>query len=110
MDLIPELRGYRNIRSEVRYGEENSRIDLLLEGETGDCYVEVKNVTLDCGDNHAQFPDAVTARGAKHLRELMAMVDRGHRAVLMFCVQLSSVETVSVAGRMLYAEHSRPWC
>ena len=105
-DLIPELRGYHNIRSEVRYGEEKSRIDLLLEGETGDCYVEVKNVTLDCGDNHAQFPDAVTARGAKHLRELMAMVDLGHRAVLMFCVQLSSVETVSVAGQIdpLYAE------
>lgn len=105
-DLIPELRGYRNIRSEVRYGEEKSRIDLLLEGETGNCYLEVKNVTLDCGDNHAQFPDAVTARGAKHLRELMAMVDLGHRAVLMFCVQLSSVETVSIAGQIdpLYAE------
>lgn len=105
-DLIPELRGYRNIRSEVRYGEEKSRIDLLLESETQDCYVEVKNVTLDCGDNHAQFPDAVTARGTKHLRELMAMVDQGHRAVLMFCVQLSSVETVSVAGQIdpLYAE------
>ena len=105
-DLIPELRGYHNIRSEVRYGEEKSRIDLLLEGETGNCYVEVKNVTLDCGDNHAQFPDAVTARGAKHLRELMAMVDLGHRAVLMFCVQLSSVETVSIAGQIdpLYAE------
>ena len=99
-DLIPELRGYRNIRSEVRYGEEKSRIDLLLEGEAWHCYVEVKNVTLDCGDNHAQFPDAVTARGAKHLRELMAMVDQGHRAVLMFCVQLSSVETVSVAGQI----------
>ena len=105
-DLIPELRGYRNIRSEVRYGEEKSRIDLLLESETQDCYVEVKNVTLDCGDNHAQFPDAVTARGTKHLRELMAMVDHCHRAVLMFCVQLSSVETVSVAGQIdpLYAE------
>lgn len=105
-DRIPELRGYRNIRSEVRYGEEKSRIDLLLESETQDCYVEVKNVTLDCGDNHAQFPDAVTARGTKHLRELMAMVDQGHRAVLMFCVQLSSVETVSVAGQIdpLYAE------
>lgn len=105
-DLIPELRGYRNIRSEVRYGEEKSRIDLLLEGDTGDCYVEVKNVTLDCGDRRAQFPDAVTARGTKHLRELMAMVDQGHRAVLMFTVQLSGVETISVAGDIdpLYAE------
>jgi sugar fermentation stimulation protein A len=105
-DLIPELRGYQDIRSEVRYGEEKSRIDLLLEGQTGQCYVEVKNVTLDCGDGHAQFPDAVTARGTKHLRELMAMVAEGHRAVLLFCVQLSGVESMSIAGHIdpLYAE------
>lgn len=106
-NLIPELRGYPCIRSEVRYGAEKSRIDLLLEGEEkGQCYIEVKNVTLDCGDGHAQFPDAVTARGAKHLRELMAMVAEGHRAVLFFCVQLSGVESMSVAGHIdpLYAE------
>ena len=105
-DLIPELRGYQDIRSEVRYGEEKSRIDLLLEGQTGQCYVEVKKVTLDCGDGHAQFPDAVTARGTKHLRELMAMVAEGHRAVLLFCVQLSGVESMSIAGHIdpLYAE------
>jgi len=109
-NLIPELRGYENIRSEVRYGEEKSRIDLLLErGQEGlieRCYVEVKNVTLDCGDGHAQFPDAVTSRGAKHLRELMAMVAQGHRAVLFFCVQLTGVKSMSIAGDIdpLYAE------
>ena len=97
-DLVPELRGYEVIRSEVRYGEEKSRIDLLLEGESGCCYVEVKNVTLDCGNGRAQFPDAVTSRGSKHLRELIAMVAAGHRAVLFFCVQLSGVEEVSVAA------------
>jgi sugar fermentation stimulation protein A len=105
--LIPELRGYQSIRSEVRYGAEKSRIDLLLEGgKGGQCYVEVKNVTLDCGDGRAQFPDAVTSRGAKHLRELMAMVAEGHRAVLFFCVQLTGVETVSIADHIdpLYAE------
>lgn len=75
-----------------------SRIDLLLEGESGCCYVEVKNVTLDCGNGRAQFPDAVTSRGSKHLRELIAMVAAGHRAVLFFCVQLSGVEEVSVAA------------
>ena len=105
--LIPELRGYQSIRSEVRYGAEKSRIDLLLEGEKGGlCYIEVKNVTLDCGDGRAQFPDAVTSRGTKHLRELMAMVAEGHRAVLFFCVQLTGVETVSIADHIdpLYAE------
>ena len=105
-ELIPELRGYPTIRSEVRYGEEKSRIDLLLESPTEQCYIEVKNVTLDCGDGHAQFPDAVTSRGTKHLRELMAMVAEGHRAVLLFCVQLTGVETMSIAGHIdpLYAE------
>ena len=98
-DLIPELRGYQQIRSEVRYGEEKSRIDLLLEDEKlGRCYVEVKNVTLDMGAGLAMFPDAVTSRGAKHLRELMAMVDAGHRAVLFFCVQLTGVERVEIAA------------
>ena len=120
-DLIPELRGYASLRTEVRYGEEKSRIDLLLEGghdeensecdsQSGNqracCYVEVKNVTLDCGDGRAQFPDSVTTRGSKHLRELMAMRAAGHRAVLFFCVQLSGVEEVSVAAHIdpVYAE------
>ena len=105
-ELIPELRGYPTIRSEVRYGEEKSRIDLLLESPTEQCYIEVKNVTLDCGDGHAQFPDAVTSRGTKHLRELMAMVAEGHRAVLLFCVQLTGIETMSIASHIdpLYAE------
>ena len=67
-DLIPDLCGYSTIRSEVRYGDEKSRIDLLLERDGESCYVEVKNVTLDCGNGCAQFPDAVTARGAQHLR------------------------------------------
>jgi len=105
--LIPELRDYQSIRSEVRYGEEKSRIDLLLEWQDkGLCYIEVKNVTLDCGDGRAQFPDAVTSRGTKHLRELMAMVAEGHRAVLFFCVQLTGVETMSIADHIdsLYAQ------
>jgi sugar fermentation stimulation protein A len=98
-DLVPELQGYSQIRSEVRYGAENSRIDLLLEDHgLGQCYVEVKNVTLDLGDGLAAFPDAVTSRGSKHLRELMAMVAVGHRAVLFFCVQLSGVERLEVAA------------
>lgn len=98
-NLVPELCGYQQIRTEVRYGAEKSRIDLLLEDDdSGLCYVEVKNVTLDMGDGLAMFPDAVTSRGAKHLRELMAMVAAGHRAVLFFCVQLTGVERMEIAA------------
>ncbi len=95
---INELADYTRIRTEVRYGEENSRIDLLLERSDDACYVEVKSVTLDMGSGLAVFPDAVTARGSKHLRELTAMVIAGHRAVLFFCIQLTAVERVAIAG------------
>ena len=85
---IPELSGYPEIRREVKYGE-NSRIDLLLEGgrKKGPCYVEVKNVHLSREPGLAEFPDSVTARGAKHLRELTDVVAAGARAVMLFVVQ-----------------------
>jgi len=81
---IPELRGYRGIRSEVPYGD-GSRIDILLEGENR-CYVEVKNCTL-VRDGVACFPDAVTARGLKHLKALQREVRQGNRAVMFYLVQ-----------------------
>lgn len=99
--VIEPLQGYASLRSEVKYGEENSRIDLLLEDEQRPaCYVEVKNVTLYEGDGLGTFPDAVTTRGAKHLRELMAMVAAGHRAVLMFCVPHMGIERVAPADHI----------
>jgi len=85
LGTLPELSGYHDIRSEVPYGT-NSRIDLLLSGPIGTCYVEVKNVTLLCGES-ALFPDAVTTRGQKHLRELMEVVQTGDRGVIFFVVQ-----------------------
>lgn len=99
---ITELQGYESIRPEVKYGEENSRIDLLLtragkEDAEERCYVEVKNTTLGVGDGRVLFPDAVTTRGTKHLRELMGMVAQGHRAVLVFCVQHSGAESIAPA-------------
>ncbi|MEO5338500.1 MAG: DNA/RNA nuclease SfsA [Magnetospirillum sp. WYHS-4] len=85
--IIPELAGYATIRREVKYGR-NSRIDLLLEGQgRPPCYVEVKNVTLMREPGLAEFPDAVTRRGAKHLEELAAMVGQGARAVMVYLVQ-----------------------
>jgi sugar fermentation stimulation protein A len=86
--LIPELAGYATLRREVGYGR-NSRIDLLLTGEgRPDAYVEVKNVHLMRQPGLVEFPDSVTSRGAKHLAELGDMVDAGHRAVMLFVVQM----------------------
>lgn len=83
---ITELAGYADLQPEQPYGK-NSRIDLLLsDPERGRCYVEIKSVTLAEGDM-ALFPDAVTERGAKHLRELTNMVQQGHRAVMVYLVQ-----------------------
>nr|WP_255938340.1 DNA/RNA nuclease SfsA [Kordiimonas sp. SCSIO 12610] len=103
---IKELQGYSELRREVKYGK-NSRIDILLEGENL-CYVEVKNVTLKVG-SEAQFPDAVTARGAKHLEELMDMVDEGHRAVMVYLVQRADCESFTIAEDIdkTYAETLR---
>ena len=93
---IKELSGYHDIKTEVRYGHENSRIDILLDDHRSKpaCYVEVKNVTAAVEDGIALFPDAVSERGSKHLRELMAMVAEGFRAVLIFCVQRGDVGEV----------------
>lgn len=94
---IPELAGYGGLRREVKYGE-NSRIDLLLEddGRTP-CYVEIKNVHLMRTPGLAEFPDSVTARGAKHLGELATIKAAGKRAVMLFIVQRTDCDTMVLA-------------
>ncbi|WP_025898934.1 DNA/RNA nuclease SfsA [Sneathiella glossodoripedis] len=95
---IPELTGYDNLRPEVKYGQ-NSRIDILLEKSSGEkCYVEVKNVTLLREEGCAEFPDAVTSRGTKHLQELSEMVNQGHRAVMFYLVQRDDSTQFKIAG------------
>jgi sugar fermentation stimulation protein A len=93
---IEPLAGYDTIQREVRYGE-NSRVDLLLSARDGRrCWVEVKNTTLAEGTT-ALFPDAVTERGLKHLRELTRRVRRGERAVQFFFVSRADVEALRAA-------------
>lgn len=106
-NIINDLAGYKTLRTEVKYGAENSRIDLLLEDPVkGQCYIEVKSVTLEESEGIVMFPDAVTSRGAKHLRELINMVKQGHRAVLFFCVQVNQAKRMEVADKIdpLYAQ------
>jgi len=82
---IKELQGYNSLKPEQKYGQ-NSRIDILLENEKQKCYVEIKSVSLKI-DNYLAFPDAVTSRGTKHLKELEDMVKLGHRAVMLYIIQ-----------------------
>lgn len=95
--VVTELVGYAEQKAEVKYGEK-SRIDWLLTGDDGrKCYVEVKNVTLLEEDGLGYFPDAVTDRGRKHLHELANMVEEGHRAVMLFCVSHTGINSVTPA-------------
>jgi sugar fermentation stimulation protein A len=98
--VIEELQGYEQLKTEVKYGSENSRIDILLKSQhQPTCYIEVKSVTLLDEEKQGQgyFPDAVTTRGQKHLRELTEMAQNGSRAVLLFTVLHSGIEKVSPA-------------
>jgi sugar fermentation stimulation protein A len=94
---IEALAGYSSLRREVTYGD-GSRVDFLLE-DAGrpPCYVEVKSVTLKRAET-AEFPDAVTARGTRHLRELIAMRQAGFRAVMLFLAQRGDCRRLTIAG------------
>jgi sugar fermentation stimulation protein A len=94
---ISTLAGYASIRREVKYGK-NSRVDFLLEGtKRPPCYVEIKNVHLMRQPGLAEFPDAKTGRGRKHLDELGDMVEAGARAVMLYLIQIGSASRFSLA-------------
>ncbi|MFK7945354.1 MAG: DNA/RNA nuclease SfsA [Paracoccaceae bacterium] len=96
--IIPELKGYSTIQPEQRYSK-NSRVDFLLQDDgKPDCFVEVKNCHLLRTPGLAEFPDSVTERGARHLHDLGNEVERGNRAVMVFCIQRSDCEQFTLAG------------
>ena len=94
---VRELQNYEQLKTEVPYGAQKSRIDILLSNKHEECYVEVKNVSLGMEAGLGLFPDAVTTRGQKHLEELMLIKKSGARAILFFCVQHTGIEKVSPA-------------
>ncbi|MCW2255876.1 sugar fermentation stimulation protein A [Providencia alcalifaciens] len=97
---IPELSEYNIIKPEVKYGSENSRIDFFLFGNgLPDCFIEVKSVTL-LENNHGYFPDTVTERGQKHLRELTIIAKEGKKAILLFAVLHTGIFEVSAAAHI----------
>jgi len=98
LDFLPSL---ISVRREVKFGNENSRADFLaITPENRELWIEVKNVTLAWPDKKGlgEFPDAITARGTKHLRELMHKVDEGHRAMLLFLINRSDIHRFSPAA------------
>ncbi|TDL89214.1 DNA/RNA nuclease SfsA [Meridianimarinicoccus aquatilis] len=96
--VVAPLAGYGTVKPEVRYGTK-SRVDFLLtEPGLPDAYVEVKNVHLRRDGDLAEFPDSVTARGARHLAELSNMAAEGHRAVMLYLVQRTDCARLQMAA------------
>ncbi|OPB29588.1 DNA/RNA nuclease SfsA [Bartonella sp. WD12.1] len=94
--LLPELSGYKTILSEQRYGT-HSRIDFLLHDDTlPECYLEVKNVHFIRQKGLAEFPDTVTKRGARHLDELIKIVQQGKRAAMLYIIQREDCSAFTV--------------
>lgn len=114
--LVKQLTDIEMIETEVKYGEESSRIDLLVtHSDATKTYVEVKSVTLKDPEGLSSvgkqgvngcFPDSVTTRGQKHIRELIHCVEQGHKAMLFFMVQHTGITSVSAASHIdpVYAE------
>lgn len=96
-DVISELTGYKNIKPEKKV--KDSRIDFFLSesSEHSDCYVEVKNVTLKGEGKIALFPDSVSTRGQKHLKDLMEIKEEGLRAVMLYVINREDVDEFSPA-------------
>lgn len=95
--VVPGFEAYPELRTEVKYGQ-GSRVDILLSGDAGQVFVEVKSVTLCRDGAQGAFPDAVSERGRKHIRELQAVCDGQTRALLFFCVFHSGIASVCAAG------------
>ncbi|MDG1750131.1 MAG: DNA/RNA nuclease SfsA [Thalassotalea sp.] len=97
---ISELKNFTALKREVKYGNENSKVDFhLIDAQNKETFIEVKSVTL-LENKQGYFPDAKTERGQKHLRELIEVVEQGKRAILLFAVLHSGINCVKAAGHI----------
>ena len=95
-NLINELKNINNIRPEVFFNKE-TRFDFLLEKKNEKIFIEVKNVTLFREKSTAEFPDAITSRGSKHLLTLIDATKKGYKTYLIFLVQIQNVQNFKIA-------------
>ena len=95
-NLIKELKNNDLIKPEVFYNKE-TRFDFLIEKNKQKSFIEVKNVTLFRNKNTAEFPDAITTRGSKHLITLIDAIKKGYKSYLLFLVQIQNMEKFKIA-------------
>ena len=95
-NLIKELKNNENIKPEVFFNKE-TRFDFLIEKNKQKIFMEVKNVTLFRDKNTAEFPDAITSRGSKHLLTLIDAIKQGYKSYLLFLVQIENMEYFRIA-------------
>ena len=95
-NLVKEVKNANNIKPEVFFDKE-TRFDFLVEKNNHKTFVEVKNVTLFRKDKLAEFPDAVTSRGSKHLKTLIEATKKGYKTYLLFLVQIQGVTDFKIA-------------
>ena len=94
---IKKLNKFNNIKSEVKFSE-NTRFDFFLSNEKEKCFLEVKNVTLIRNKKIAEFPDAITSRGAKHLKELIKAKKKGYQAYMLYLIQIEGCDSFKIAN------------
>ena len=93
---IKELSNFNNIKNEVKFSND-TRFDFLLSNNVKKCFLEVKNVTLVRNKKIAEFPDAITSRGSKHLLTLIDAIKEGYKAYLIFLIQIQNMKNFKIA-------------
>ena len=94
---IRNLDKFYNIKAEAKFSDK-TRFDFLISNDQEKCFLEVKNVTLVRNDKIAEFPDAVTSRGTKHLKELIAAKKKGYESYLLYLIQREDCKTFKIAN------------
>ena len=93
---IKSLINFTNIKSEAKFSD-NTRFDFLISNKKEKCFLEVKNVTLVRQNNIAEFPDAITSRGTKHLRELINAKKKGYKSCMLYLIQREDCKSLKIA-------------